>query len=107
MELLDVGLVEVYLGHRAGDLGVREHAGQLALGEKALDLFEFLKFHYGHLGRFHIGRRPASGVGEFIRSEAPESSGSIPPKLVLKTGKRVMLGALLSEVNAASYSCTT
>ena len=45
-ELLDVGLVEIDLRDGAGDLGVREHAHLLALGEEALDLFEFLKFHY-------------------------------------------------------------
>ena len=31
---------------RVGDLGEREHADLLALGDEALDLFEFLKFHY-------------------------------------------------------------
>ena len=46
MELLDVALVEVELGDRRRDLGEREHAGRLALGEEALDLFEFLKFDY-------------------------------------------------------------
>ena len=46
MELLDVGLVEVELGDRLGDLGEREHADVLALGEQALDLFEFLQFNY-------------------------------------------------------------
>ena len=45
MQLLDVGLVEVELGDRAGDLGVGEHAELLALDE-ALDLFEFLQFRY-------------------------------------------------------------
>ena len=56
MQLFDVGLVEIDLGHRASDLGVREHAGQLALCHKALDLFEFLQFDYGHCVRFHVVR---------------------------------------------------
>ena len=46
MQLLDVGLVQVELGHRGGDLGVGEHADLLPLGEQALDLFEFLQIHY-------------------------------------------------------------
>ena len=46
VQLLDVGLVEVELGDRVGDLGEGEHADLLALGQQALDLFEFLKFHY-------------------------------------------------------------
>ena len=46
MEVLDVGFVEVDLGDRLGDLGVREHADLLALGQQPLDLFEFLQFHY-------------------------------------------------------------
>ena len=46
VQLLDVGLVEVELGDRVGDLGVREHADLLALGDEALDLFEFLQFYY-------------------------------------------------------------
>ena len=46
VQLLDVGLVEVELGDGVGDLGVREHADLLALGQQALDLFEFLKFGY-------------------------------------------------------------
>ena len=46
VQLLDVGLVEIELGDRVGDLGVREHADLLALGHQALDLFEFLKFDY-------------------------------------------------------------
>ena len=46
MQLLDVGLVEVELGDGRGDLGERQHADLLTLGQQALDLFEFLKFHY-------------------------------------------------------------
>ena len=46
MQLLDVGLVEIELGDRGGDLGVREHADLLALGQEALDLFELLQFDY-------------------------------------------------------------
>ena len=46
MQLLDVGLVEIELGHRGRDLGVREHAELLPLGDQALDLFEFLQFRY-------------------------------------------------------------
>jgi hypothetical protein len=56
VQLLDVGLVEIDLGDGASDLGVREHAGQLALRHKALDLFEFLQFGYGHCIRFHVVR---------------------------------------------------
>ena len=44
VQLLDVGLVQVELGHCALDLGVGEHADLLALGEQALDLFQLLKF---------------------------------------------------------------
>ena len=46
MELLDVSLVEIDLGHGGGDLGVRQHAGLRALRDQSLDLFEFLQFHY-------------------------------------------------------------
>src|SRR5215217_222220 len=46
VQLLDVGLVEIELGDRVGDLGVREHADLLALRHQALDLFELLHFHY-------------------------------------------------------------
>ena len=46
VQLLDVGLVEIQLGDRVGDLGEREDADLLALGHEALDLFEFLEFHY-------------------------------------------------------------
>ena len=44
VQLLDVGLVEVELGDRRRDLGEGEDAGLRALGEQALDLFEFLQF---------------------------------------------------------------
>ena len=46
MQLLDVALVEIQLGDRGRDLGVREHADLLALGHQPLDLFEFLQFRY-------------------------------------------------------------
>ena len=46
VQLLDVGLVEIDLGDRRGDLGEREDADLLALGQEALDLFEFLQFDY-------------------------------------------------------------
>ncbi len=39
-------LVEIELGDRVGDLGVRQHADLLTLGDEALDLFEFLQFDY-------------------------------------------------------------
>ena len=46
VQLLDVGLVEIDLGERGGDLGVGQHAGLLALGDEDLDLLEFLQFGY-------------------------------------------------------------
>src|SRR3954447_19199736 len=46
VKLLDVGLVEIELGDRVGDLGEREHADLLALRHQALDLFELLQFDY-------------------------------------------------------------
>src|SRR5215211_6425011 len=46
VQLLDVGLVEIQLRDRVGDLGVREHADLLALRHQALDLFELLQFDY-------------------------------------------------------------
>ena len=46
MELLDVGLVEVDLGHGGRDLGEGEDAHLLPLEEQALDLLEFLQIHY-------------------------------------------------------------
>src|SRR3954468_24813912 len=46
VQLFDVGLVEVELGDRVRDLGVREHADLLPLGNQALDLFELLHFDY-------------------------------------------------------------
>src|SRR3954452_1891604 len=42
VELLDVSLVEIDLGHGGGDLGVRQHAGLRPLRDQSLDLFEFL-----------------------------------------------------------------
>jgi hypothetical protein len=58
VQLLDIGLIEIDLRDRASDLGEREHAGQLALSHKTLDLFEFLQFGYGHYVRFRIVRGP-------------------------------------------------
>ena len=46
MQLLYVGLVEVELRHRAGDLGERQDAELLAARDEALDLFEFLQVRY-------------------------------------------------------------
>ena len=43
VELFDVGLVEVQLGHRLGDLRVGENAHLLALGQQALDLVQLLE----------------------------------------------------------------
>ena len=45
VQLLDVGLVEVQLGDRGRDLGVREHADLRPAGDESLDLFEFLKVY--------------------------------------------------------------
>ncbi len=42
VELLDVGLVEVDLGHGGGDLAVGDHAVLLALDDEALDLVKLL-----------------------------------------------------------------
>ena len=46
VQLLDVGLVQVELGHRLGDLRVGEHADLLALGQQALDLIQLLQLDY-------------------------------------------------------------
>ena len=46
MELLDVRLVEIELGHRFGDLRVGEHSHLLALGEQTLDLIQLLQLDY-------------------------------------------------------------
>src|SRR5215216_1779029 len=46
VQLLDVGLVEVDLLDRHGDLGERQDAHLLALEEQALHLFEFLQINY-------------------------------------------------------------
>ena len=46
VQLLDIGLVEIELGDRAGDLGVGEHAKLLPAVDESLDLFEFLQFRY-------------------------------------------------------------
>jgi hypothetical protein len=42
VQLLDVGLVEVHLGHGRRDLGERQDAHLLALDEQSFDFFEFL-----------------------------------------------------------------
>src|SRR5947209_241187 len=44
-QLLEVGLVEVELARGLRDLGVREDAELLTLGEESLDLFEFLQLY--------------------------------------------------------------
>src|SRR4051812_44934078 len=46
VQLLDVGLVEIELGDRGGDLVDRQDAELRALGHEGLDLFQFLKFQY-------------------------------------------------------------
>ncbi len=46
VQLFDVGLVEVELGHRLGYLRVGEHSDLLALGEQALDLIQLLQLDY-------------------------------------------------------------
>jgi hypothetical protein len=46
VQLFDVGLVEVDLRDRRGDLGEREHTHLLPLQEQALDFFEFLEVNY-------------------------------------------------------------
>ena len=46
VKLLDVSLVEIKLGHRAGDLGVGQDAELLTASNEPLDLFEFLQVRY-------------------------------------------------------------
>ena len=46
VELLDVGFIQIELGHCPGDLRVGEHAELLAAVDEALDLFEFLQIRY-------------------------------------------------------------
>ena len=46
VQLFDVGLVEVELGHRLGDLRVGEHADLLTLGQQPLDLIQLLQLDY-------------------------------------------------------------
>ena len=46
VQLLDVGLVEVQLGHRTGDLRVGENPDLLPLGEQALDLVQLLQLDH-------------------------------------------------------------
>jgi hypothetical protein len=45
VEFLDVRLIEIEFGDRVGDLGERQDAHLLTLGDEALDLFEFLEFN--------------------------------------------------------------
>jgi len=63
VELLDVGLVEVDLAYRAGDLAVGEHADLLTLDEQALYLFELLEFSYRHRNPFPSVAPVRSGIG--------------------------------------------
>ena len=42
VQLLEIGLVDVDLGHRRGDLGERQDTHLVPLEEQALDFFEFL-----------------------------------------------------------------
>jgi hypothetical protein len=46
VQLLDIGLIQVDLGHRRRNLGVGEHAHLLPLGQQALYLIELLHFYY-------------------------------------------------------------
>ena len=48
VELLDVALVELDLGERGGDLGVREHACGLPLDDEELYLLKLLQIGYRH-----------------------------------------------------------
>ena len=48
-----------------GDLGVREHAGGLPLGQEQLYLFELLKFSYGHALCVTSGQGPSTCLGRF------------------------------------------
>ncbi len=48
VEVLDVGLVEVDLGDRRGDVAESQHPELLAPGDEALYLFKFLEFSYEH-----------------------------------------------------------
>ena len=46
VEVLDVGLVELDLGHGGGDVAEGEHAELLALGDQRLYFFKFLDLRY-------------------------------------------------------------
>jgi hypothetical protein len=73
VQLLDVSLVEIQLGYRSGDFGVREHSELLAPVDESLDLLEFLQFRYRHLVPF----RPCAGTGarvSAIRSRPPRGA---------------------------------
>ena len=65
MQVLDVALVELDLGQRGGDLGVREHAGGLPLGQEQLYLFELLKFAYRHPYPVTSEQGPGTRLGRF------------------------------------------
>jgi hypothetical protein len=46
VQLFDVRLVQIQLGHRLGDLRVGEDAHLLPLGDQALDLIQLLQLDY-------------------------------------------------------------
>jgi hypothetical protein len=46
VQVFDVRLVEIQLGDGGRDLRERQHAGDLATRQEALDLLEFLQFNY-------------------------------------------------------------
>ena len=46
VQLFEIGLVEVHLGHRERDLGEGQDAHLLPLQEQPLHLFEFLQINY-------------------------------------------------------------
>ncbi len=73
MQVLDVGLVEIELADRGRDLGVRQDAELRAAVDKALDLFEFLKFSYRHLIPFLVACAPPQhpAFGAIIGRPAP------------------------------------
>ena len=48
VEVLDVGLVEIDLGHRRGDVAEGEHAELLPAGDQAFYLLKLLKLSYQH-----------------------------------------------------------
>ena len=48
VEVLDVGLVEIDLGHRRGDVAEGQHAELLPAVDEAFDLLKLLKLCYQH-----------------------------------------------------------